>query len=319
MEEVTRIKLGNVIAPELLPQCQEVFAKVRRGEAANDVETAFVTKTGKRVAVRGSVSCRLVDGKHDVTNGIFRDVTARLEIEKMKDEFVSTVSHELRTPLTSIRGALGLLTAGVLNAEPAKARRMLEIAVANTDRLIRLINDILDIERIESGRVKLEKRSCPAASLMVQAMNSVRELADRAGVKLELFPISTNVLADPDRVVQALTNLLGNAIKFSPPSSAVTLRATPRQGEMLFEVKDQGRGIPADKLRVIFERFQQVDASDGREKGGTGLGLAICRSIVDQHGGRIWAESELGKGSSFYFTLPLLKEEEFLQQNLKTE
>jgi PAS domain S-box-containing protein len=319
MEEVTRIKLGNVIAPELLPQCQEVFAKVRRGEAANDVETVFVAKTGKRVAVRGSVSCRLVDGKHDVTNGIFRDITARLEIEKMKDEFVSTVSHELRTPLTSIRGALGLLTAGVLNAEPAKARRMLEIAVANTDRLIRLINDILDIERIESGRVKLEKRSCPTASLMVQAMNSVREVADRAGVKLELFPISTSVLADPDRVVQALTNLLGNAIKFSPSSSTVTLRATPQQSEMLFEVKDQGRGIPADKLGVIFERFQQVDASDGREKGGTGLGLAICRSIVDQHGGRIWAESELGKGSSFYFTLPLLKEEEFLQQNLKTE
>jgi PAS domain S-box-containing protein len=309
VEEVPHLNMMDVIDTEHLPHCQEVFARVMHGEAVNDVETVFVAKTGKRVAVRGSVNCRLVDGKHDVTNGIFRDVTARLEIEKMKDEFVSTVSHELRTPLTSIRGALGLLTAGVLNAEPAKARRMLEIALANTDRLIRLINDILDIERIESGRVKLEKRSCNAAGLMVQAMDSVREVADRAGVRLELFPTSGSVLADPDRVVQTLTNLVGNAIKFSPPLSTVTLGATRQHDEMLFEVRDQGRGIPADKLGVIFERFQQVDASDGREKGGTGLGLAICRSIVDQHGGLIWVESELGQGSSFYFTLPLLKEQ----------
>jgi len=308
-EEVRHLNMTDVIDTEHLAHCQELFAKVRRGEAVNDVDTVFTAKTGKKVAVRGSVNCRLVDGKPDVVHGIFRDVTARLEIEKMKDEFVSTVSHELRTPLTSIRGALGLLTGGVLSADPAKARRMLEIAVANTDRLIRLINDILDIERIESGRVKLEKRSCDAAGLMVQAMDAVREVANRGGVKLELLPTSGSVLADPDRVVQTLTNLVGNAIKFSPPSSTVTLRATRRDDEMLFEVKDQGRGIPADKLRVIFERFQQVDASDRRERGGTGLGLAICRSIVDQHGGRIWAESELGQGSSFYFTLPLLEEQ----------
>jgi CheY-like chemotaxis protein len=241
--------------------------------------------------------------------GIFRDVTARLEIERMKDEFVSTVSHELRTPLTSIRGALGLLTSGILSADPAKAQRMLDIAVGNTDRLIRLINDILDIERIESGRVKVEKRSCNAAGLMAQAEDSVRELANKAGVKLELLPTSGNVLADSDRIVQTLTNLLGNAIKFSLPGKVVTLSAQRGDDEMLFEVKDQGRGIPADKLGVIFERFQQVDASDEREKGGTGLGLAICRSIVDQHGGRIWAESQLGQGSSFYFTLPLVKEQ----------
>jgi len=309
MEEVAHLNMKDVVDKEHLPRCQEVFAEVRRGEVANDLEAVFVAKTGKRVAVRGSVNCRLVDGKHDVTNGIFRDVTARLEIERMKDEFVSTVSHELRTPLTSIRGALGLLTAGVLSAEPAKARRMLEIAAANTDRLIRLTNDILDIERIESGRVKLEKRSCLASNLMVQAMDSVREVANRAGVKLELFPTAGSVLADPDRVVQTLTNLIGNAIKFSPPSSTVTLCASQQRGEMLFEVKDHGRGIPADKLGVIFERFQQVDASDRREKGGTGLGLAICRSIVEQHGGHIWVESELGQGSSFFFTLPLLKEQ----------
>jgi hypothetical protein len=308
-EEVPQLTMMDVIDTEHLSYCQELLARVMRGEAINDVETVFVTKTGKKVAVHGSVNCRLVDGKPVATRGIFRDVTARLEIERMKDEFVSTVSHELRTPLTSIRGALGLLAGGVLSADPAKTGRMLDIAVANTDRLIRLINDILDIERIESGRVKLEKRSCSAAGLMVQAVEAVREVANKAGVKLELFPTSGNVVADSDRIVQTLTNLLGNAIKFSLPSQAVTLSATRRDDEMLFEVKDQGRGIPADKLGVIFERFQQVDASNGREKGGTGLGLAICRSIVDQHGGRIWVESELGQGSSFYFTLPLVREE----------
>jgi hypothetical protein len=308
-EEVPHLHVRDVVHPERLPHFQEVLDSVMQGKAINDVETVFVTKTGERIAVQGSVNCRLVDGKPVAMRGIFRDVTARLEIERLKNEFVSTVSHELRTPLTSIRGALGLLTSGMLNADPAKARRMLDIALGNTDRLIRLINDILDIERIESGRVKLEMRSCSAASLMAQAEDSVREVANKAGVKLELFPTSGNVLADSDRIVQTLTNLLGNAIKFSLPGMAVTLSAKRSDDEMLFEVRDQGRGIPADKLGVIFERFQQVDASDEREKGGTGLGLAICRSIVDQHGGRIWVESQLGRGSSFYFTLPLVKEQ----------
>jgi hypothetical protein len=307
-EEVSHLHMRDIIIPEHLPYCQEVLARVLRGESVGDVAAVFVTKTGKRVAVQGSVNCRLVDGKPVAMPGIFRDVTARLEVEKMKNEFVSTVSHELRTPLTSIRGALGLLTSGKLSADSAKAQRMLEIAVANTDRLIRLINEILEIERIQSGRVKLEKRSCLVASLLAQAVDAVREVANKAGVNLELYPACGNVLADSDRVVQTLTNLLGNAIKFSPSGKAVSLSATRRDDEMLFEVKDRGRGIPRDKLGVIFERFQQVDASDRREKGGSGLGLAICRSIVDQHGGRIWVESQLGQGSSFYFTLPLVKE-----------
>lgn len=134
----------------------------------------------------------------------------------------------------------------------------------------------------------------------------MRPMAEQAAVRLQVAGPDATVLADPYRVVQALANLLGNAIKFSPPATTVWVTAKPRRGEVLFRVKDQGRGIPPDKLEAIFGRFQQVDSSDARDKGGSGLGLAICRSIVQQHGGRIWVQSTLGQGSTFSFTLPLL-------------
>jgi PAS domain S-box-containing protein len=234
----------------------------------------------------------------------FRDVTERREVERMKDEFVSVVSHELRTPLTSIRGSLGLLAAGKLGEVPEKGRRMLEIAVQNTDRLVRLINDILDIERIESGRVTMELRPVDASELAHQSVEVMAAMAEKAGVRLYAWADRQPLEADPDRVLQVLTNLLSNAIKFSPPGGEVTLTTERGAGEAVFHVRDQGRGIPADRLESIFERFSQVDSSDARDKGGTGLGLAICRSIVQQHGGRIWVESEPGVGSTFTFTLP---------------
>ncbi len=226
----------------------------------------------------------------------FRDISERRAVERMKDEFVSVVSHELRTPLTSIRGALGLLTSGLIGALPERGQRMLEIAVNNTDRLVRLINDILDIERMQSGKVTMQRQLCDAATLLTQASEEMQGMADKAGVRLAVTPQTLRLWADPDRIVQTLTNLLSNAIKFSPPHTRVELSTARRGEEAVFAVQDQGRGIPADKLESIFERFQQVDASDSRQKGGTGLGLAICRSIVQRTGGgfgwrvgRAWA------------------------------
>ncbi|WP_420128069.1 response regulator [Longimicrobium sp.] len=234
----------------------------------------------------------------------FRDVTERREVDRLKDEFVSIVSHELRTPLTSIRGSLGLLAAGKLGEVPEKGRRMLEIAVQNTDRLVRLINDILDIERIESGRVTMELGRTDAAELAHQAVDVMGAMAEKAGVQLYAWADRQPMEADADRILQVLTNLLSNAIKFSPPGGEVSVSVQREGPEVVFRVRDQGRGIPQDRLESIFERFQQVDSSDAREKGGTGLGLAICRSIVQQHGGRIWVESVPGEGSTFTFTLP---------------
>ena len=240
---------------------------------------------------------------------IVRDITERLVVDRMKDEFISMVSHELRTPLTSIRGSLGLLAGGVMGAFPEKAQHMAEIAVNNTDRLVRMINDILDVQRMESGKISMERTACDCADLMTQAAEVTGDMAREAGITLEVSPESVPVWADPDRIVQTLTNLLSNAMKFSPRSSTVSLAAQRQKEQVVFQVKDQGRGIPAEYLDRIFERFQQVDASDSREKGGTGLGLAICRSIVQQHGGRIWAESTVGEGSTFSLTLPVLQED----------
>lgn len=229
--------------------------------------------------------------------------------ERAKDEFLSVVGHELRSPLTSIRGALGLLDGGVLGELPQDAANMVSVAVLNTDRLVRLVNDILDIERMAAGRLLLEPAPVRAAALVSESIQVLQATADAAGVTLRSRVDSSAVFADADRIVQALVNLLGNAVKFSHAGDVVSVTVARDQDLALFSVRDDGRGIPVDRLESIFERFRQVDASDAREKGGAGLGLPIARAIVEQHEGRMWAESEEGRGSTFHFTLPLARED----------
>ncbi|MBW4554294.1 MAG: GAF domain-containing protein [Aphanocapsa sp. GSE-SYN-MK-11-07L] len=235
------------------------------------------------------------------------DISDRKAIERMKDEFIAVVSHELRTPLTSLHSALKILATRRLGTLSADGQQMLEIADENTERLVRLVNNVLDLQRIESGEVKMEKRAYSAADLMVQAIEAMQPMAQQHEVSLETQPVNIQIWVDSDYIVQALTNLLSNAIKFSPPGGTVRLTAQVEKAHALFSVHDQGQGIPTDKLESIFERFQQVDSSDSRKKGGTGLGLAICRKIIEQHDGKIWVESAIGKGSTFAFTLPTLQ------------
>lgn len=236
----------------------------------------------------------------------------RRQLDTLKDEFISTVSHELRTPLTSIRGALGLLSAGVLGKVDDKAANLLRIASNNTDRLVRLINDILDLERMESGRAPLQIRRCSIRELVVQAVDTMTSMAETGAVRLEIVPEPTEAPitfdGDPDRIQQVLTNLLSNAIKFSPRNSAIRVSTATDGANLLLQVHDEGRGVPVDKLDTIFDRFGQVEPTDARQKGGTGLGLAICRSIVSQHGGTIWAERNdatgKGPGTTVILRLP---------------
>ncbi len=232
----------------------------------------------------------------------------RSHLDTIKDEFISTVSHELRTPLTSIRGALGILSAGDMGTVDAKSQNLLRIAVTNTDRLIRLINEILDLERMESGRAQLQFRRCVVGDLALQAAETMTSMADAAHVRIEL---TTTLIGDPivfdgdaDRILQVLTNLLSNAIKFSPPHSTIAVDAVPTETSLLITVSDEGRGIPTDKLDAVFGRFHQVESSDARQKGGTGLGLAICRTIVQQHRGHIWATPNPTAGVTFSVELP---------------
>jgi PAS domain S-box-containing protein len=269
------------------------------------LEMTACHRDGRELPIELTI-CPLETEQGITFNAFLRDISECREVERAKDEFISIVSHELRTPLTSIRGSLGLLAGGVLTTAPDKAERMLEIAIHNTDRLVRLINDILDIERIESGRVQLDCRPCLAARLVDEAVDTMRAAALQAGVTLHVRDGDEMLWADPDRVLQTLTNLISNAIKFSPPGATVWLEYEPCDGDVIFRVRDEGRGIPADSLERVFERFAQIDSSDARDKGGTGLGLTICRSIVEQHGGRIWGESVLGQGTTFLFTLPAL-------------
>lgn len=232
------------------------------------------------------------------------DITDRKAIEQIKSEFISIASHEMRTPLTSIHGVIELLCAGRLGELSEAGSQMAAMALRNSDRLVHLVNDILDLERMESGQDKIVKQKCVSAELIQQAIDSVQPLAKELEIILTTESTSIKLLADCDRIMQTLINLISNAIKFSPANSQVEIKAQLQNKNILFTVKDQGRGIPADKLEAIFERFQQVDASDSRKKGGTGLGLAICRHIVEQHGGKIWVESVYGKGSTFFFSVP---------------
>lgn len=236
---------------------------------------------------------------------VFRDVSERHAVDRMKDEFISMVSHELRTPLTSIRGALGLLESGSAGHLEPRAARMVEMATVSSDRLIRLINDMLDVERMATGKLALHLRPVQVHSLFEAAIAEMEGLADASGVKLVIRESEGVVLADHDRIVQTLNNLLSNAVKFSEPGGTVELGASVEDGQVSLEVRDTGPGIPTDQLETVFEPFRQGDASDTRQKGGSGLGLAICRGLVDRHGGRIWATSREGAGTTMAFTLPV--------------
>ena len=232
------------------------------------------------------------------------DISDRKAVEQMKSEFVSIASHEMRTPLTSIHGVLELLKAERLAELSPSGKTMVDMASRNSERLVRLVNDILDLERMDSGRDRIEKQLCNSTDVIQQAVDTLRSIADEAQISLETVARSIKFQADRDRIIQTLTNLIGNAIKFSPADSQVEIACQLQNQNVLFTVKDWGRGIPPDKLETIFERFEQVDASDSRKKGGTGLGLAICRHITLLHNGKIWAESVSGEGSTFYFSLP---------------
>ncbi|MFQ3583405.1 MAG: PAS domain S-box protein [Cyanobacteriota bacterium] len=270
-------------------------------------ETVHRNQLGERLEVFLSVSpiCNS-QGDWIGLSWIARDIREKRELERMKREFVSMVSHELRTPLTAIHGSLTALNTGKLGSLSPAGERLLQIAEQSTTRLIKLINDILDLERLESGKVSLNLQICPIEEVLARSIETVQMVAEQGNIQIhcEAQP-SLQVQGDPDLLIQVFTNLLSNAIKFSPPSGQIWVAAESINQQVHIRVQDQGRGIPVDKLEHIFERFQQVDASDARKKGGSGLGLAICRLIVQQHGGRIWAESELEKGSIFHVLLPL--------------
>jgi signal transduction histidine kinase len=239
----------------------------------------------------------------------FQDITSLYEVDRLKSEFVSIVSHELRTPLTSIKGALQLLLAELPIQDPDQ-RMLLDVALSNTDRLVRIINDILDISKIEAGKLDLRVETHAVNEVVAVSMQNVQHFAHGSSISIHTTVDSNapDVRVDLDRAVQVLVNLLSNALKFAPPNSVVTLAARCDGDEFVtFSVNDRGRGIPADKLSLLFQKFQQLDDANTRKVRGTGLGLAIVKALVEKQGGRVWVESEVGKGSTFTVTVPVAR------------
>ncbi len=235
------------------------------------------------------------------------DLTERRAAERAKDEFISIVNHELRTPLTAIRGAVGLLVNEVVEDPPQKAE-LFEIAWENVLRLGRLVDDLLDVQRLRLGAVDLVLATIEVEPLVAETLELLGPTAEEAGVTLRIAPASAeapaSVRADPGRLVQALSNLVTNAIKHTPPGSAVTVEVAPRSGQVRVSVRDEGTGVPEAFVPNLFAPFAQADSSDARALGGAGLGLYIVRTLVDAHGGTVGYEPAPSGGATFFFELP---------------
>ncbi|ALP54286.1 hypothetical protein Tel_14665 [Candidatus Tenderia electrophaga] len=300
--DVLTHELGRSVAPGF-----EVFvAKAKQGQI-DEREWTYIRKDGSRFPVLLSITAVYdSDGKVNGFLGIASDITERKKIEQMKREFVSTVSHELRTPLTSIRGALGLLLGGAAGPMRDEGRAMLDVAQRNSKRLTLLINDLLDLEKIESGRLEFNVKPLDLVALAHSALEANEAYARQHNVSLRLTcaPEQAMVQGDENRLLQVFANLISNAVKYSPERETVRLTIERKAEFYRVAVIDQGPGIPEEFRARIFERFAQADSSDTREKGGTGLGLSISKVIVERHGGRIGFDSEVGKGACFYFDLP---------------
>jgi PAS domain S-box-containing protein len=282
-----------------------ILQGMRRCETIRMRDEVFWRHDGTAIPVEYTATPLIDNGMISGMVVAFQDISDRRRLERMKDEFISTVSHELRTPLTSLRASLGLIASGSLDKRPEKQRQMIEMAIGNCDRLVRLVNDILDFDSGERGMLALHRKTIEAVDLLRRAADVAHTSATQLHIGFRIDAPAGTVLADEERVLQVLNELVTNALKFSAPDTTIRLTAQPfGTSEVCFGVEDQGRGIAPEKLDRIFDRFQQGDASDSRALGGTGLGLALCRSIVEQHGGRIWAESSPGQGSKFQFTLP---------------
>lgn len=301
-EELIDIE-GHILQKrQFTPEEMEQIVREVEEKGSWSLEVEYVTQKGNEFW--GNLSVKRIDVAGQKLNLVrVTDISDRKHIEQIKDEFSSTVSHELRTPLTSIYASLSLLNSGLYESHPEKQKQMLAVATRETERLVRLVNDVLDIERLASGKAELEKSICNVGELIEQSIDGIQSLAEQKQIAIIRHWSTTSIWANSDAIVQILINLLSNAIKFSPPESILKISTSIQDDNVLFRVQDRGCGIPQEQLEHIFQPFKQVKGA-GRHPKGTGLGLAISQKLVHQHGGKIWAESVVGEGSTFSFTIP---------------
>jgi signal transduction histidine kinase len=255
---------------------------------------------------------RMVDERQQSTGTVIvlRDVTHEQEIERAKNDIISIVAHELRTPMTSIKGYTDLMLQGAMGLLTEGQQHFLSIVKSNVDRLSRLVSDLLDITRIEAGSIELELVPMQLAEIVPEVCESVAEAVEERDLTLNVdvtTPIPT-VRADRNRIIQVLVNLLSNAYRYTPPGGSIQVSVRPLEDTVLVQIADTGIGIAKEDQKKIFERFYRVEHDLVKKESGTGLGLSIVKSLVELHGGRLWLESELGRGSTFSFALPLAYE-----------
>ncbi|HEY9732340.1 MAG TPA: PAS domain-containing sensor histidine kinase [Drouetiella sp.] len=291
----------SIIAPADIEQTLDYFAEAKNSELEKPLENRLVCKDGSYRNFEWSV--RWSDEKQSYFC-VAHDVTEAKRIERMKQEFVAMISHDLRSPLASIQAFHECLDRGVYGALSQDGAQSLHSVDASITRLLNLIGDLLDVEKLEAGVMSLNISPIELSTVFEQSLFSVDELAHRKKIEIKSDCPDLSINADGSRLIQVLVNLLSNAIKFSSPGTTIEVSAKADKEQVLLEVTDHGRGIPADKIETVFDRFTQVEEGDSKNRQGSGLGLAICKAIVTQHHGNIGVRSQVGKGSTFWVSLP---------------
>jgi PAS domain S-box-containing protein len=303
IDDIIGRRVDQLLDEEDLKSTTDVINTIIESKGHGAFTNRIVTKDGQERDCEWSV---VWSNDEKSLMCVVHDITERKQIDQMKRDFVAMVSHDLRTPLTSIQMVHSLLAAGAYGELSEDGKESVEGAQDCCDRLITLVNDLLDLERMESGRMNLSLESIPLLDIIKPSINMVANAVKQKKIVLKLeTEIDPTVRADKERMIQVLINLIANAIKFSPENSVLTVSTAEDDKFAVVKVKDEGRGVPESMRASIFERFKQVNKSDSKGRKGSGLGLAISKAIVELHGGQIGVESEEGEGSTFQFSLPI--------------
>ncbi|MEM1178160.1 MAG: PAS domain S-box protein [Acidobacteriota bacterium] len=306
-DEISQLNVWQVVRTVNDGSGRDVLQNMMVNRGQGRVEAIFVGKDGREIAVEGVITRRYEDGLPVAAQGIFRDISERHAVDRMKQDFISTVSHELRTPLTSIIASLGLLVSGRLDSRPERQLQLTEVAHRNSNRLLRLINNLLDLQKLTARKMSFRNEPVEVASLLSETAVDIDAYAQQCGITIRVESVGEGlqVMADRDRLMQVLNNLIANAIKFSPAGESVSIGGHRSGLHVVLTVTDQGPGIPDEFRDRLFDQFTQADGSKTRASGGSGLGLSIAKGLVEGMAGHIDLETEAGRGTTFFVKLPV--------------
>lgn len=300
-EELIGSRLPDIILPNDLPTMTTAQSKLVESATSISCETQVKRKDDTAADMLWSMNWASEEKTYFC---VAHDITERKNVERIKREFLQMISHDVRSPLTAIQGTIALIATGAFGEFNEKGRTTVERAYDSVNRIVSLVDGLLDLDKLEVGKMQMEMDVIDLNAVVSRSVHSVSFLADKQQITINIPSQALEIFADGPKLIQVIVNLLANAIKFSPNNSTITVAYKEIPSFVEVRIKDEGRGIPAEHMSQIFERFSQVRASDHSEKGGKGLGLAICKSIIEAHGGNIGVESEVGKGSTFWFTIP---------------